>query len=169
MSRGGWKDYGRGGGAGAFTCSPYMDSHPWEPLSPQASLPWESWDFSRGIWLPRGWNKAVRPRGWGPGVTQPPCSPSLLFKTDTESTQTTEQEIETPTPDEGRGQVPTRMGEILLAFLADILCTNKVLVSKIGKELLGFIKETPRKWKQTITDKKKRMAWKHKKRACSHY
>ena len=33
------------------------------------------------------------------------------------------------------------MGEILLAFLADILCTNKVLVSQIGKELLGFIKK----------------------------
>lgn len=57
------------------------------------------------------------------------------------------------------------MGEILLAFLADILCTNKVLVSKIGKELLGFIKkETPRKRRQTFTDKKMRMAWKHKKK-----
>lgn len=33
------------------------------------------------------------------------------------------------------------MGEILLAFLADILRTNKVLVSQIGKELLGFIKK----------------------------
>lgn len=58
------------------------------------------------------------------------------------------------------------MGEILLAFLADILCTNKVLVSKIGKELLGFIKkETPRKGRQTFTDKKMRMAWKYIKRS----
>lgn len=58
------------------------------------------------------------------------------------------------------------MGEILLAFLADILRTNKVLVSQIGKELLGFIeKETLKKRKQVFTDKKMRLAWKRIKRS----
>ena len=49
--------------------SPCRVSHPEEPLSPHGlSRQQESWNFSQGSWLPRGWNGSckasrLRPRG----------------------------------------------------------------------------------------------------------
>lgn len=169
MSRGGWKDYSGGGRAAAGPSALPTWSLTLGSLSlHKASLASRrAGTFHMAAGFQEGETEAVK--GLKAEVRG---SHSLTVvhlcwsKQDTRSAQTTEEEIETPAPDEERGQVPTRMGEILVAFLADILCTNKVLVSKISKELLGFIKkETPKKWKQTFTGKKMRMAWKHIKRS----
>ena len=169
MSRSGWKDYGGRGVGGwwgrlGLLLSPHGllpsgVSLSTRPLSPAEELGLFTWQLASKIEAVKGLKAEVR------GSHNLTDVPLCWSKQDTRSAQTAEEEIETPAPDEERGQVPTRMGEILVAFLADILCTNKVLVSKISKELLGFIKkETPKKWKQTFTGKKMRMAWKHKKK-----
>lgn len=146
MSRGGWKDYGRAGERPL--CSPYDDSPlgaslSTRPLSPAGELGL----FTRHLASKRVKRDGKALEAEARGSHSLPALPSLLFKARHRVNSDHRAEIETlDSPDEGRGQVPTRMGEILLAFLADILCTNKVLVSKIGKELLGFIKkETLRK------------------------